>query len=105
MRILSEMNEDEIAHVVRHDSGLLQFAQSLYNHHRFHTTKHEYIRQKVRELGRFMKTLRKKCPSATLDDAMKPANFMNVIQAETAGFHENTHSYQTQSLALKIGHL
>jgi len=106
MRLLSKMNEDQISHVVRHDSGLLQFAQSLYNQHGFHITKHEYIRQKVRELGRFMIALHKKCPSATLDDAMKPANFMNVIQAvrETAGFNESTHSYQIPSLALKIGH-
>lgn len=30
MRILSKMNEDEIACVMRHDFGFLQFAQSLY---------------------------------------------------------------------------
>ncbi|XP_016118944.1 uncharacterized protein [Sinocyclocheilus grahami] len=106
MKLLSHMNEDEIARVVRNDFGLLQFAQSQYNRHGFQKTKHEYIRQKVRELGRFLLTLRKKCPSATLEDAMNPANFMSVIQAvkETAGFHKSTHSYQSPSLALKIGH-
>ncbi|KAI7806122.1 hypothetical protein IRJ41_000533 [Triplophysa rosa] len=106
MKVLSQMNDDEIARVVRNDFGLLQFAQSLYNRHGFNKTKHEYIRQKVRELARFILALRKKCPSVTLEDAMKPANFMNVIDAvkDTAGFNQDTHSYQTPSLALKIGH-
>ncbi|KAA0719560.1 Transcriptional repressor p66-alpha [Triplophysa tibetana] len=106
MKVLSQMNDDEIARVVRNDFGLLQFAQSLYNRHGFNKTKHEYIRQKVRELARFILALRKKCPSFTLEDAMKPANFMNVIDAvkDAAGFNQDTHSYQTPSLALKIGH-
>lgn len=101
MKVLSQMNDDEIARVVRNDFGLLQFAQSLYNRYGFNKTKHEYIRQKVRELA-----LRKKCPSFTLEDAMKPANFMNVIDAvkDAAGFNQDTHSYQTPSLALKFGH-
>ncbi|KAK9959586.1 hypothetical protein ABG768_009700, partial [Culter alburnus] len=106
MKILNKMNDDDIASVVRQDFALLQFAQSLCNRHGFHKSKHEYIRQKVRELGRFIIAMRRKSPSASLEDAMKPANFMNVIQAvkETAGFQENTNTYQTPSLALKIGH-
>lgn len=101
MKVLSQMNDDEIPRVVRNDFGLLQFAQSLNNRYGFNKTKHEYIRQKVCELA-----LRKKCPSFTLEDAMKPANFMNVIDAvkDAAGFNQDTHSYQTPSLALKIGH-
>ncbi len=42
----------------------------------------------------------------TLEDAVKPSNFLNVIEAvkETAGFDKNQNSYNTPRLALKIGH-
>ncbi|XP_051949039.1 uncharacterized protein LOC127620015 isoform X3 [Xyrauchen texanus] len=106
LRMIGCMNDDEIGRVVRNDFGLLEFAQSLYTRHGHDKTKHEYMRQKLRELGRFLLTLRNKIPSATLEDAIKPANFMNVIKAvkETAGFHTDQHSFQRPSLALKIGH-
>lgn len=93
-------------HVVRNDVALMQYGQSLFNRHGHDSTKHEYIRQKLRELGRFLIKLREQTPSVTLEDAIKPSNFMNMVEAVklTAGYNENSHSYKTPSLALKIGH-
>ncbi|CAL8266038.1 unnamed protein product [Lota lota] len=106
LKMLSHMNDDNIARVVRNDFGLLQFANSLYNKHGQDKSKHEYIRQKIRELGRFLITLRKTRPDMSLEDAVKPIHFMDVIKAvkETAGFNKDQHTYRTPSLALKIGH-
>ena len=66
----------------------------------------EYIRTKVRELGRLLLSLRKKSSIFCFEDALKPNNFYKVVDAvkAVAGYDEGTHSYKTPSLALKLGH-
>ncbi|KAI2645980.1 Nudix hydrolase 5 [Labeo rohita] len=106
LKMLSCMHDDEISNVVRNDSCLLRFAESLYSKHGHDASKHDYIHQKTRQLGRFLQTLRRKTSIQTLEDAIKPNNFMKVIEAvkETSGFEKDKNSYKTPSLALKIGH-
>ncbi|XP_057183197.1 uncharacterized protein LOC130549867 isoform X3 [Triplophysa rosa] len=106
LKMISHMHDDEISTVVRNDFCLLRFAESLYSKHGHDPSKHDYIRQKIRQVGRFLQTLHKISPIMTLEDSIKPQNFMTVIKAVqvTAGFDKNTNSYKTPSLALKIGH-
>ncbi|XP_070408956.1 uncharacterized protein [Nothobranchius furzeri] len=105
-KLLSVMNQDDVASVVRNDLTIIQFAQSLYNKHGKDPTKYEYIRQKLREVGRLLLCLRTEFSIHNLEDAVKPANFQKVVQAikTVAGFNEETCSYQIPSLALKLGH-
>ncbi|XP_062419595.1 uncharacterized protein LOC134132279 isoform X3 [Pungitius pungitius] len=105
-KILGNMKQDEVASVVRNDFLILQLGQSLYNKHGSDSTKFEYIRQKVREMGRLLLSLRKKCSIFSFEDAVKPNNFYKVIEAvkDVAGYDEEKHSYRTPSLALKLGH-
>ncbi len=106
LKLLSRMRDDEITSVVRNDFCILRFAESLYSKHGYALSKHESIRQNIRQLGRFLQTMRKRSPVLTLEDAVKPSNFLNVIEAvkETAGFDNNQNSYKTPNLALQIGH-
>ncbi|CAM4567862.1 unnamed protein product [Leuciscus chuanchicus] len=80
-------------------------SQCLYNKHGSDPTKSEYIRQKVREMGRLLLSLRKKYSIFGLEDAVKPNNFYKVIEAvkDVAGYDEKSHSYKTPSLAFKLG--
>lgn len=39
------------------------------------------ISAKTSQLERFLQTMRKKSPILTLEDAVKPGNFINVIEA------------------------
>ncbi|KAK7877383.1 hypothetical protein WMY93_031899, partial [Mugilogobius chulae] len=105
-KLLSVMNQDEVTAVVRSDFCILQFAQSLYNKHGHDQTKHEYIRQKVREVGRLLLCLRTNFSVVNLEDSVKPSNFQKVIEAvkRVSGFNEENLSYRTPSLALKLGH-
>ncbi|KAF3857120.1 hypothetical protein F7725_008979 [Dissostichus mawsoni] len=66
----------------------------------------EYIRQKVREMGRLLMSLRSKCSLFSFEDAVKPNNFYKVIEAvrDVAGYDEEKHCYHIPSLALKLGH-
>ncbi|XP_041849327.1 uncharacterized protein LOC121645082 [Melanotaenia boesemani] len=105
-KVLGKMRQDEIASVVRNDFLILQLAQSLYNKHWSDPTKFEYIRTKVREMGRLLLTLRQKYSIFSFEDAVKPNNFYKVVAAvkTVAGYDEEKHSFSTPSLALKLGH-
>lgn len=103
LKMLSRMHDDEILDVVRNDFSLLRFAESLYSKHGHDASKHDYIRQKTRQLGRFLQTLQRKSSIQTLEDTIIPSNFMKVIE-ETAGFDKDNNSYKIPSLALKIRH-
>ena len=105
-KLLSAMKQDEVASVVRNDFCILQFAQSLYNVHGKYTTRYDYVRQKLREVGRLLLCLRTDFSIPTLEDAVKPANFQKVVEAvkTVSGFNEENLSYKTPTLALKLGH-
>ncbi len=105
-KLLAVMKQDEVASVVRNDLSIIQFAQSLYNKHGQDPTKYEYMRQKLREVGRLLLCLRTEFSVHNLEEAVKPANFQRVVQAvkKVSGFDEEKHSYLTPSLALKLGH-
>lgn len=104
-KLLSAMKQDEVSSVVRNDFSIIQFAQSLYNRHGQDPTKNEYMRQKLREVGRLLLCLRMDFSVHNLEEAIKPANFQRVVQAvkKVSGFDEEKNSYQTPSLALKLG--
>ncbi|XP_053301945.1 uncharacterized protein LOC128460698 isoform X3 [Pleuronectes platessa] len=105
-KLISVMRQDEVTSVVRNDFSIIQFAQSLYNRHGHDPTKYEYIRQKLREIGRLLLCLRTDFSVHNLEDAVKPANFKTVVQAvkKVSGFDDEKLSYRTPSLALKLGH-
>ncbi len=104
-KLLTVMKDDDISAAVRSDFCILQLAQSFYNKHGQDPTKYDYIRQKLREVGRLLLILRKEFSVQTLEDAVRPANFYVVIQAvkRVSGFDDGKHSYQTPSLVLKLG--
>ncbi|XP_040904808.1 uncharacterized protein LOC121188928 [Toxotes jaculatrix] len=105
-KMLSSMVQDEVYFAVKSDTCILEYGEHLYNRLGYDVGKHEYIRQKLRELGRLLVCSRKTTPLKTIEDHVKPANFMHVVQAvkQVAGFDSETSKYKCPSLALKIGH-
>ncbi|XP_053707447.1 uncharacterized protein LOC128750869 [Synchiropus splendidus] len=105
-KLLTAMNQDEVASVVRNDLTIVQFAQSLVNKHGQDATKNEYMRQKLREVGRLLLCLQKDFSVANMEDAVKPPNFPKVLNAvkKVSGYQEQNNTYSTPSLALKLGH-
>nr|XP_057946184.1 uncharacterized protein LOC131140091 isoform X1 [Doryrhamphus excisus] len=105
-KLLTVMKDDDISAAVRSDFCILQLAQSFFNKHGQDPTKYEYIRQKLREVGRLLLILCKEFSIYNLEDAVRPVNFHSVIQAvkKVSGFDEEKHCYKTPSLALKLGH-
>ena len=68
---------------------------------------HQYIKQKVRELGRFLLQIRELDVSVQmLKDCIDPTKFSLVVNAvkRISGYMEGAGKYTTPSLALKLGH-
>lgn len=105
-KLLGVMKQDDISAVVKNDLSILQLAQSFFNKHGHDPTKFEYIRQKLREVGRLLLTLRREFSVYSLEEALKPASFHKLIRAVqmVSGYDDESHCYQSPSLALKLGH-
>ncbi|XP_049890842.1 uncharacterized protein LOC126384039 isoform X1 [Epinephelus moara] len=104
-KLLVTMKPDEITSAVQNDFLLIKLAQSLSDKYGNNPNKRDYIRQKLREMGRLLLALHKKSVFS-FEDATEPKNFYKVVEAvkDIAGFNEKKQSYNKPSLALKIGH-
>ncbi|KAF7644683.1 hypothetical protein LDENG_00217730 [Lucifuga dentata] len=97
-KLLNNMIQDEVCSAVKTDVCIMEYGEHLY--------RHEYIHQKLRELGRLLICARKNTPLRTIQDHIRPANFMHVVQAvkHLAGCNNVTNTYRCPALALKVGH-
>ncbi|XP_074468762.1 uncharacterized protein LOC141753956 isoform X2 [Sebastes fasciatus] len=104
-KMLSAMKQDEIASAVQNDFLLRRLAQYLSETYGNNPRKHDYIRQRLREMGRLLLTLHEKS-IFSFEDAIKPENFCKTVEAvkDIACFDKKMHSYNKPSLALKLGH-
>ncbi|XP_026187576.1 uncharacterized protein LOC113145275 isoform X1 [Mastacembelus armatus] len=103
---LSNMVQDDIYCAVKSDTCIMEYGEHLYNRLGYDVGQHEYIRQKLRELGRLLVCSKRTTPMKTIQDHIKPANFMHVFQSvkQLAGYNSETNAYKCPSLALKIDH-
>lgn len=116
LQIVCDMKQDEIAAEVRKDSLILKYGQQLFkkqskvvgkrdNENVYDGSRNDYIRQKMRELGR-LKIQGKKLGLMCLDDFVIPKNFEKVVKAveEVAQLDVDAQSHGIPSLAKKLGH-
>ncbi|KAM9477350.1 uncharacterized protein Hap1MRO34_010195 isoform 2-T2 [Clarias gariepinus] len=105
-QLVNAMHQDEITNIIKKEKTILRLGEHLYLKHGHDKTKHEYIRQKLREIGRLIQQSQKAGRLKTIKDFFLPSNFNFVIDAVKAvsGFNEEKNIYKTPSLALKLGH-
>ncbi|XP_041811390.1 uncharacterized protein LOC121619625 isoform X2 [Chelmon rostratus] len=104
--LVRKMKKDEIALLVWNDPHILQLAQCLCHMNESKAKSHEYITHRLRLMGRLLLALRKKSISS-YEDAVKPQNFSKLLEAvrELTGFNEETASYQSPGLVIKLANL
>ena len=105
--ILSKMREDKVANICRKDAIIVKLGQRLYQKHGHLQHEHQYIRQKMREMGRFLHNINsidKSC--RTLTESLDPSKFQTIVQAarSTGQYDPTSNTYKSPSMALKIGH-
>ena len=104
--ILSVMHQDEVTAALRVDSLIMKFGSRLHFRHGHLPHRWPYIRERIRQMGRFLVKMRQSTTIKCLSDCLIPEYFDSVVKAvrSICGFDEQTHVYKTPSLALKIGH-
>src|SRR6218665_4004447 len=104
--LLAGMLDGTTKLVARNDSLVIDYASKLVA--KKGMQKKAYIRDKIREVTRFLISMRKLegLENVTLADCILPDRFKQCISAvkELSGFQEQTLTYGTPSLALKLGH-
>ncbi|XP_064621670.1 uncharacterized protein LOC135484280 [Lineus longissimus] len=95
------MKNDDIKLVVKGDPLILKMGTRLYNKVGHDANQNDYIRKKLRQLGRFVKEFK-----SPLESAISPVRFTEVVTAvqAVAGFNKEMGTYVKPNLALKIGH-
>lgn len=104
-KLVTGMMQDNIFHEVTTDSCIMDLGKHLYNKVGADVNRHEYIRQKLRQLGRLRLRGREVTQLKYIKDYVKPTNFMHAVTAikHTAGYDNETGKYKVMTLPLKLG--
>ncbi|XP_060590855.1 uncharacterized protein LOC132745869 isoform X2 [Ruditapes philippinarum] len=105
--ILNRMANDKVSLVARNDNDIVRFGQKMFqktatNHHQ-----NQYVRQKMRELARFLVSVRAIDNTVTtLRDCINSIKFSACVKAvkELCEYNEDDFTFKIPSLAKKIGH-
>ena len=104
--ILVRMRDDEIKDVITNDSTLLEFASRMHEQNGHLKHRHQYIAQRIREMGRMLIEMKEKCPTIdTIEKCLDPSNWEKLLTAVkcVAGFDPKTSKYSKPSLPLRLG--
>ncbi|XP_041815524.1 uncharacterized protein LOC121622685 isoform X2 [Chelmon rostratus] len=105
--IVNRMIIDKVSQEVKNDPLICEFGDRLLEKHGSDQSKDGHVRQKMRELGRFVLAA-KSIDSRVklLQDVLVPPNFQLAVEAakKASGFTKSKYRYDTPSLALKLGH-
>ncbi|MEQ2233169.1 hypothetical protein ILYODFUR_019194, partial [Ilyodon furcidens] len=104
--IINNMRQDDVSFHVRSDSLICKYGESLYAKHGRVKSRHQYISQRMRELGRFMLVAKDMDKTVKgLEDLCVPSRFQFVVDAakRLTEFSPGKNEYGKPSTAVKIG--
>lgn len=104
-KMLNKMPPDEVCSVIKSDVCIRDYGAHLCNRYGNDVGKHVYVRNILRGLARLLICSRKTTPLRSIQEHIKPASFMHVVQVvkHMAGYNSETDTYQWPSLAIKMG--
>lgn len=104
--LVNDMNQDNITDIIWQEKNILKLGEHFYNKKGTDESQHQYIRQKMREMEKFVLQAKTLGKLKTIDDFFLPTNFCHVVNPVkmVCGWSENTSSFKIPSLALKLGH-
>lgn len=94
-KFLNNMNPDMIAVAMKQDRCILEYGYRLFKKNEEVTSQYQFIRQKLRELGRLVLEANKVAPVKTIKELIKPERYRHVVTATKclAGFSDDTGQY------------
>ena len=107
--VISNMRKGKVYSAIRNDTLVHELARKLMSH-AGHSSHHvNYVRARLRKLGRLLLQVRKQnvsLRSATLSTIIAPEHFKKVVSAVkvVAGYSAQTNSYKAPSVGVHLGH-
>lgn len=104
--LLSPMINDPVTQAILNHKVILQFGEDMFKKHGADPTRHENIRQNLRQIARLVLEAQKRTPLKEMEDFFVPANFKHVVSAVNvlAGYNAKSNTYSRPSLAIKLGY-
>lgn len=104
--LLSPMLNDPVTKAILNHKVILQFGEGMFRMHGSDPTRHENIRQNLRQIARLMIEAQKRTPLKEMEDFFVPSNFKHVVSAVNvlAGYNAKNKTYSRPSLAIKLGY-
>lgn len=104
--IINNMRQDDVSFHIRRDSLICKYGESLYAKHGRVKSRHQYIAQRMHELGRFMLVAKDMDKTVNaLEDLCVPSRFQLVVNIakRLTQFSPGKNEYGKPSTAVKIG--
>ncbi|KAF5899327.1 nucleoporin p54 isoform X1, partial [Clarias magur] len=104
--IINGMRQDDVSFYIRSDSLICKYGESLYAKHGRMKSRHQYISQRMRELGQFMLVAKEMDKTVMgLEDLCTPSKFNLVVSIakRLTEFSPRKNEYGKPSKAVKIG--
>lgn len=104
--LLSPMINDPVTQAILNHKVILQFGEDMFKKHGADPTRHENIRQNLRQIARLVLEAQKRTPLKEMEDFFVPTNFKHVVSAVNvlAGYNAKSNTYSRPSLAIKLGY-
>ncbi|XP_039537842.1 uncharacterized protein LOC120486059 isoform X3 [Pimephales promelas] len=103
--VISAMNPDPITDIIKNDKVITEIGQHLLNKGGISAKNQQYVREKMRELGRLIHKARRVTSLKTMEDCVNPKKYMETVKAVkyTCGYDSETDKFMIPSLANKLG--
>jgi len=107
-KLLLPMRKDAVFMVIKGDSLMLCYAQKLMRKAANSSFQANYIRNRLRELGRLIIHMRNTDPQltqATLSDLLVPTLFQSILKSvrSISGYDDSANTYVKPSISIRIG--
>ncbi|XP_049327921.1 uncharacterized protein LOC125787558 [Astyanax mexicanus] len=106
-KVISAMNPDPVTDIIKTDQAIIDVGQHLLNKGGLSAKNQQYVREKMREMGRLMCSARRVTSLKKMEDLINPQNYMETVEAVriTCGFNNETNKFSVPSLANKLGNV
>ncbi|XP_026187046.1 uncharacterized protein LOC113144933 isoform X2 [Mastacembelus armatus] len=103
--VIGAMNPDPVTDIIKNDYVILDLGQHLLNKGGMSAKNQQYVRERMREMGRLIHNARKVTTLQTMEDFIHPKKYSETIKAVrfTCGYDSDTNKFLIPSLAIKLG--
>ncbi|XP_048846148.1 uncharacterized protein LOC125717126 isoform X21 [Brienomyrus brachyistius] len=103
--VIGAMNPDPVTDIIKNDQVIIALGQHLLNKGGPSRKNQQYVREKMREIGRLIYNASKVTTLKKLEDFINPKNYMDTVKAVkfTCGYDSETNKFLIPSLANKLG--